>query len=174
MSSRVRKTDQETEVSTEIEKQTISADKYRDVETLEDAVKLLLEHGETVEKVEDVLGDGFSVLKDKNSLVGAPTLLMSWSFHKGSYKRDDEEGEENEGEEFREFVAIRCVARTSKGNIKVIVNDGSSGIYKQLKDYTEKYGKSSGLYADKGFRKSEYEYKGNPAKTYYIDSSSVD
>jgi hypothetical protein len=119
-----------------------------------------------------VLGDGFAVLdaKDKDQVCGVPLLLIEWDF--------------NPEGKFGEFVIVRAAQIDDVGQIvrKVIIIDGSStGICRQLKDFTAQYDRNYGMLVRHGLRKSEYEYEelqpdGNvvnkPAVTYYLDLSA--
>jgi hypothetical protein len=112
----------------------------------------------------ETLGDGFAVLsKNKDVLCGVPVLFMSWDFNAG---------------DFGEFVSVRAIARREGGALtKVILNDGSTGIYKQLRDFTKQTGKLGGLVARQGLRRSDYDYDDGsgqlkPASTYYIDTTA--
>lgn len=158
--------------STEIAKPNITADEYRNITSLEDAMKLSAKHGGKVLVAEQVLGDGFSVTTDKKSLIGVPLYIMEWMFHEGKYQRDSEEGAQETGE----FVGARIVAQTVKGLKKLIINDGGSGIYKQLKELSDSQNVFKDLYVERGLRVSEYTYKDSkgkeqPAKTFYLDTS---
>jgi hypothetical protein len=153
----------------------------RDIKTFEDAARLLYMAGiETVEAGQ-VLGDGFALLKDegKARLVGVPILLLEWDFYPGDFGDT--------------FVAIRLVARNPDGTAgKYIINDGSTGIAKMLKDYTNRTGMAAGLVVRNGLRPSSYTFceacarplaageaddehreagKHKKATTYYLDTS---
>lgn len=154
--------------------------------TFDEYVALTAEvHGGVIAVHETELGDGFRVADDeaKGRLVGVPIMLMEWSFNAGDYS---------------DFVSIRLVAQTESGLGKWVVNDGGTGIYKDLKDFTEKTGRFGGLYCRNGFRVSHYmignekgeakygeplnkrevkeymenEWKVAPAATYYLDTSA--
>jgi hypothetical protein len=111
------------------------------------------------------LGDGFALLdnKRKGSLVGIPLVLLEWWFRPG------ERGN-------TEYVAIRTVARHEGGSTgKYIVTDGGAGIYRQLKDYTAKSGRTGGLMVRGGLRRSDYvirDESGNEKEstTFYLDT----
>lgn len=135
----------------------------RAIESFDDAVALTqVEMGEIV-AADQVIGDGFAIVQDKDTLIGRPLLFMSWTFHSGDYGT---------------FVSAQCAARGESGGVtKCIVNDGSTGIYQQLADYTNQTGKMGGLLARHGLRRSDYTYtdidgKEKPASTFYIDTSA--
>lgn len=107
--------------------------------------------GETFGSLDDAahtLGDGFALLRTdgaKANLVGRPLILMEWAFYPGDF-----------GDE---FAAIRVVAQEKNGSIsKFIVNDGSTGVAKMLRDYTNNTGRRGGLVVRNGFRASDYLY----------------
>ena len=113
---------------------------------------------------DQVLGDGFAILNDKSKLIGVPLFLIEWRQNKG---------------ENGSFTSMRVVARLDNGSMaKYIVNDGSTGIHKQLSEFTESRKVRSGLFVKNGFRVSEYDYEDEktgevrPAKTFYLDSSA--
>lgn len=93
---------------------------------------------EGVMNAEDVLGDGFTVIRDKTLLVNVPFLAVDWDFIPG------EQGL---------YATVRVI--TSDGR-KYRISDGSSGICKQLKDFTEKHITQRGLLVKGGLVKSEY------------------
>ncbi len=116
-------------------------------------------------------GTGF-VLTPKAALIGVPFLIAQWRFNPGKY-----------GEE---FVSVEAV---TKHNEKVIFNDGSTGVARQLRAVTDTRNKrkhpapQAGLVVPGGLTKTEYWYnevtretssvpqtgKGwGPAETYYL------
>jgi len=157
------------------------AETLRNITSFEDALAVA---GMTMGKLDDaaeVLGDGFALLRTdgaKAQLVGKPMVLLEWSFYAGDFGDD--------------FAAIRLVVKEPNGSIsKYIVNDGSTGVAKMLKQYSDRTGRNGGLVIRNGFRESTYTYcqvcasakcevpdihsktKGNhiDATTYYIDTS---
>lgn len=143
----------EEELSTVEGQEVVYADRFdsdalQGIASFEDAINLV---GTTLGYVDDaakVMGDGFALLSSdgaKARLVNKPLILMSWSFHPGDYGS--------------EFAAIRIVAQEDNGSIsKYIVNDGSTGVAKMLREYTNKTGKHGGLIVRHGFRASEFDY----------------
>lgn len=133
------------------------------IDSFDAALALVQDTLGAVDVASDELGDGFAILDDKAKLVGVPSLFISWNFNIGDYG---------------EFVSAMVVARNESGApLKVILNDGSTGIYKQLSDYTAKTSKMGGLFARQGLRRSDYTYtdkdgKTAPATTYYIDQTA--
>lgn len=118
--------------------------------------------------VADNDADGIKVvdiLDDKDRLIGVPFIMLGWDFNKGS---------------FGDFVSIE--AMLSDGS-RIIINDGSTGIAKQVRELTEHRQASGhpspfgGRMVRNGLRKSDYEVtivnpKGDeetiPATTYYL------
>lgn len=105
------------------------------------------------------IGDGFKLLENKDQLQGVAFLAVAWDFHSGDHG---------------EFVSVKVM---TKDGTKYIINDGSTGIYSQLLDYTQRKGVAGGLLCEKGLRRSDYTYtddKGQdkPAVTYYLDTSA--
>jgi hypothetical protein len=120
--------------------------------------KQLYEAGDIVSAAE--YGTGFEVLdKDaKGQLVGVPFIVLDWTLNEG---------------DFGEFVSLRLV---TQDNRKLIVNDGSTGIAKQIREIAE-VGEQRALYVKKGLRRSDYEYTAKdgskkPATTFYLDTSA--
>jgi hypothetical protein len=159
-------------------------DALRAIASFDDALALTREYLGEIEEADQVLGDGFSVLKqdDKGRLVGVPLILMEWNFYPGDYGSD--------------FVAVRIAARNENGTIgKYILNDGSTGIATMLRRYADRTGKRGGLFVKHGLSVSEYDYCSmcqkaaskcdvpdvhknsperlwRPAKTFYLDTSA--
>lgn len=110
----------------------------------------------TIVSGEDYFGDGFQMLTDKSVAVGKEFLIIDWAFI-----TDQTTG--------REYASIRLI---TAHNALIRMNDGSTGIYKQLK-MLESKGIHGGVHCVNGLRVSEYMFedeKGNrsQAKTYYL------
>jgi hypothetical protein len=152
-----------------------AAQSFKDFMELATAV-----HGGVVAAHETELGDGFRVASedDKSKLIGVPLLFMEWSFNSGDYS---------------DFVSARVISQGDGTIGKWVINDGGTGIYAELKGYTEKTGKFGGLFCRNGLRVSRYtidsetgqalnkrqvgEYavagkKTAPAATFYLDTSA--
>jgi len=141
----------------------------RSITSIDDAFAALAELGTDVVDIADVIGSGFSLLddKDKGRLVGVPMLLIAWAFSPGLYGQ---------------FVTTFVITATGE---KYIVNDGSTGICKQLAEFTGVSGRQNGLRVMKGLRRSDYlidkatkepvgrDFAGEtePASTFYLDTS---
>lgn len=153
-----------------------SNDELAAVETWDDIINLVADKVD-VDFADKVLGDGFSVIptEDKEELVGVPMLLIDWRFISG---------------DMGDFVSIRAAARMENANSehalrKIIINDGSTGIMRQLRDFTSKTGKAAGMVVKRGLRISDYEVdqidpktgqptgRKIPARTYYLDTAGV-
>ena len=117
------------------------------IDTFAEAMALAVEtFGGVVNAHEDKnLGTGFRLTddEDKFRLMGVPLLLLDWRFNPGDY-----------GDE---FVSIHAIQQNDDGSAtKLVLNDGGSGICRDLKRYTEKTGRKGGLFVRKGLRVSEY------------------
>ena len=130
------------------------------VKTLDDALKMLTEDGHAVESISEY-GSGTEIVIDKRTLIGKPFAIVEWRFHEGT---------------FGGFVSALLV--TERGE-KLVLNDGSAGIYRQLVGVTAArtdrgvVAPQVGLLCKKGLRVSEYEYdngngKMTPASTFYL------
>jgi hypothetical protein len=156
---------QDAQIDTRGQQNRLSNSVLRDMSTFDDIVALF---PDGLVDASQVLGDGFTLLDsdDKIRLVGVPLALLEWRF--------------TDNGKFGEFVSIRLAQLDEAGiNIvgRYIVNDGSTGIKDQLKDYSTTYGQNGGLIVRNGLRRSEYDYtddKGatRPAVTYYLDLSA--
>lgn len=143
-----------------------SSDQLRGITDFNAAVALAQEVTGGVEQASDVLGDGFALLPTdgKGTLVGVPLLILAYNFSEGDNG---------------EFVTLRVI---TKDNRKLIVNDGSTGIRDQLKDYDSR-SQGRSLYVANGFRRSDYQYddvnqktgeiKKKNATTFYLDTSAA-
>jgi len=142
------------------EGRTFDDDVLKGISSLQDAFNVLNTAGIPFESMDDY-GNGFEVLEDKNQLVKKPFAILEWRFNAG---------------DMGEFVSATCV--TEKGD-KVIINDGSTGILRQLRTVTETREKlgianvQAGLICKHGLRRSDYQYtdskgESRPATTYYL------
>lgn len=149
--------------SNEIAKRSFAADELRNIESFDDALRLMQEAGIEVEDAADAIGDGFILLDDKRKLENVPLIFITWS--------------ESTGEQ-GEYTVARVVARMENATVgKFVVVDGSeTGIHYQLKEYSRTHGgKVGGLTAIGGLRISDYEVeidgKKQKASTAYINTS---
>jgi hypothetical protein len=135
----------------------------RSISTFEDALSLFKEQGVSIEDATDAIGDGFEMLEDKEFLVKRPFLFVQWTFTHGDFGDD--------------YMIARVVADDGG---KYVITDGSTGLYRQVREYEESTGKTRGLLVKRGLRKSEYflDGKGQPSaedtgngkgSTYYLN-----
>lgn len=164
--------DNPTSDSGTIAKLSLSVEQLRSIKNFEDIRAFTDELGLQVFHASD-LGDGFTLLKssEKDLLVERPTVIVGWSFSSS---------EEYGGE----FVSLRAVVMERNGSYsKYIVNDGSTGIYEQLKMISREHPDAQVIMANRGFRKSVYtvpvqdpetgETVQKKSTTYYIDTAKV-
>lgn len=172
--------------STEVElaPSQFSREELQGIESFDDAVRLALSTNGTVVNAHQTpeLGDGFRVADEaaKRRLIGVPLLLLEWTFRPGDYADD--------------YVSVRAISQDENGNTrKWIINDGSTGIARDLRDFQTKTGRTGGLMVRNGLRVSDYhidaetrepitrneyrEYqasgkKAAPAATFYLDTSA--
>lgn len=142
--------------------QRFSDDRLRDIASFDDAAALLAEHEIPVVAADQVMGNGFTVISDKGFLCGIPMILLSWHFNRGDNG---------------EFVSVHAVANLPGNSLgKYVINDGSTGIYRQLREYTDKTTKTAGLVVKRGLRRSDYQYDDSGetknATTFYLDTSA--
>ena len=134
-------------------------DQLGQITSIESAFEALAGAGLSVSGIED-FGSGF-VLTDKDQLTGAEMLLLQWRFSDG---------------DFGPFVSVTALTRDGR---RVIFNDGSLGVYKQLEMVTRtrlQNGETNvlaGLTAAHGLKKSSYSYQDEqgvmrPASTFYL------
>lgn len=141
-----------------------TSDDLQNLKDWSDLDGFVAKYGIDVLPADQVLGDGFAILNDKMRLVGVPMFIIEWRNNKG---------------ENGTFTSMRVLARLDNGSMaKYIVNDGSTGIHKQLTEFTESRKVRAGLMVKNGFRVSEYDYTDErtgevrPAKTFYLDTSA--
>lgn len=95
--------------------------------------------------------------EERNKLIKQPFLIVRWDFYDGDYG---------------EFVSCRLI---TPDNERYILNDGSTGIYAQLKLLTDEKGMRGMLLCKKGLRVSTYDKELDngkvikDARTYYLD-----
>lgn len=150
-----------TEVIAPLPGQKVQTEQLAALTSFDDALKLAAElvGEENILRADQEIGDGFGILKNKDSLIETPLIFISWDFNVG-----------DQGE----YVSVKVMTKEGR---KFILNDGSTGIYAQLVAYTAKKKVCGGLLVGKGLRRSDYTFtneKGEetPATTYYIDTSS--
>jgi hypothetical protein len=135
------------------------------IRTFEDTIALMREeYGDGgVLTVDEVIGNGFGLLQNKDHLVGVPFALLKWQFYPGKFQD--------------QFVTVMVVTQDGK---KYLVNDGSTGLCKQLWEVTATTGRSGGVVARKGLTRSDYKWideadggKEKDAHTFYLDTSAL-
>lgn len=99
-------------------------------------------------------GSDWDLVGDKDTLLAVPFVIARIRFNEGDSGN---------------FVSVCCYTKTGK----VIFNDGSTGVYEQLKDYTNKNARTTAISCPRGLRVSRYTYtddKGvdRDAATYYL------
>ena len=106
--------------------------------------------------------DDYQKLDDKSLLINVPFFINRWWFTEG---------------EMGEFAVLRCVlskpVHTGAGETdKVVISDGSTGIFKQLREVTKKTQKTAALMVRHGLRVSQYtaDTESGPkmAETFYL------
>lgn len=150
----------------------MSPSELRDIASMDDAIALIQRTmGIEVREAREELGDGFEYLENKEWLVGIPCLFVKWECNLSSSFTDDN------GAPLKNVQAWVVCERGGKTR-KFRISDFSTGISQQLWEYTERTGRTGGLAAPLGLRKSEFTYR-NPdsgetslATTYYIDVSN--
>lgn len=116
----------------------LTDDDLRGVTSFEDAMALASQLHGTVADFAAEYGTGFTLLTDKSQLEGTHLVLLQWRINDG---------------DFGGFVSVVGV---TAGGLKFIINDGSTGIYKQLYEISVTTQRSGGLEVRKGLRRSEY------------------
>lgn len=156
------------ETGTEVVKaNNYSAEELRGIQSFADVQKLFSEHGVTVVSAADELGDGFQLVstEEKDQFIGREMMILSWAFAEGDVKKPD--GSKSE------FVAMRFVCQEQGGGVgKYVITDGGTGIYKTLREYTDRTGLYGGMHVKKGLRASRYTNEfTDDGVTHYIDTS---
>ena len=154
------------------------ADELASIKSFEEAQALVAQQlGGQIINADEVIGDGFARLENKDKLIGVQFLFINWDF--------------NLDGEFGEFVFARLITKSGE---KYRISDGGSGIRQELWKFTEKSGIRGGLMVKNGLRKSEYpicakcgvpstdrnggpcadcgEAKRSTGTTYYLDTSA--
>lgn len=144
---------------------------YRSISSLADAIELVEEyHGVAPVSAPEVLGDGFTRIDDKGkrALCGLPLFVMSWEFSQSETTLNDDGSP-------KEYVTCRLISERGGRVIKAVFSDGSTGIYRQLRSYTDREGRQAGLMVPNGLRASDFTYtdphsgERSPATTYYFN-----
>jgi hypothetical protein len=119
----------------------------------------------------DVISPSYDVAL-KDVFEGVPFVILAWRFTE-SKKYQTRAAEGNLIPAW--FVSILVAPYDDGGNLgnKVIINDGSTGIYKQLEQVSDQFGVFGGVKCAKGLRKSVYDYEApdgtvSEATTWYL------
>lgn len=139
--------------STDVTTRAISRNELADLQSFDEAVNLVQKVVGSIYNAGDVLGDGF-VVANKDALIDVKFLILSYTFSQGDYGP---------------MVVARIM---TERNEKLVLVDGSSGIYDQMRQAEEK-GFTSGLLVS-GLNKSSYTYEDDngdqkPAHTFYLN-----
>lgn len=143
----------------------VSDDALAEIQSFDDALALINEtFGGAVVEADKTLGTGFAVLDDKNKLIDVPFVAVKIDEHTSEISAEGK------------FVSLHVVTQDGR---KLIVNDGSTGIYAQVQALWERKPELRGLplMVRHGLRRSDYTYtdtdgKQKPATTYYLDTSA--
>jgi hypothetical protein len=124
---------------------------------------------ETWEQVQAMLSQGdvlilddYQKLDDKSVLINVPFWINKWWFTPG---------------DLGDFAVLQCIAsrpvRTPAGETqKIVLTDGSTGIFRQLRDLTMRTGQSTKMLVRNGLRVSQYTAETDAgskmAETYYL------
>lgn len=164
---------EETTTETAVAIRQISNDDLLNISSFEDALAFVAEVYGDVLAADEVIGNGFKMLSNKGLLVGVPFVAVQWKFHVSDYN---------------DSFYTNMLVVTDKGD-RYLVNDGGSGITRDLKDYSDRSGRMGGLVFRNGLSESTYSFcddcrvatvrcadpdnhKQGPATTYYLDLSA--
>jgi hypothetical protein len=130
--------------------------------SFDDAIAAFKSAGVSLENASDY-GTGFALCENKNVLVGVDFLIIQWRFNEGDFGDDSE------------YVAAEIITKHKE---KLVLIDGSTGIYRQLKLVTgQRIARgndhpNAGLLVEGGLRRSDYDKevdgKQISATTYYL------
>lgn len=126
------------------------------IESFTDAVEIARETYGNLLHAADVLGNGFTLVDNKENLIGVPFIVLTWRKAHGDHG---------------DYVAAYVVTEDGR---KCVITDGSTGIAAQLLTLQERTGVNGGILVRKGLRKSTYPHPTEPDKTattFYLDTS---
>lgn len=129
----------------------------RSITSFDDAMRAAQEVYGEVYDASTAIGTGFDLMdtEGKDQLCGIPFLVLEMKFNwSDAYNQ-----------EFVSFLAV-----TEDGR-RFIVNDGSTGVYRQLRAFYDEFGRNGGLLCKGGLRRSDYPAtEDRPAgTTYYLN-----
>jgi hypothetical protein len=130
-----------------VEADAFSRDELAGISSFQDAMALATsQYGGVIQAHDDPnLGTGFRIATedDKYRLQGVPLLLLDWRFNEGDFAED--------------YVSIHAIQQEESGKaVKWVINDGGTGICKDLREYTVKTNRKGGVFLRRGLRVSEY------------------
>jgi hypothetical protein len=149
----------------------ISNDDLLNISSFEDALAFVAEQYGDVLAADEVIGNGFRMLADKNKLVGTPFVAVQWKFHPGDF----------------DGYYTNMLVVTDQGD-RYIVNDGGAGITRELMEFSKRSNRMGGVVFRNGLSASTYTFcatcqsakceddtnshKLTPATTFYLDLSA--
>lgn len=130
-----------------VQSASFSEAQLREATTMEDLVQMATRaygDGGTL-NAGDVMGDGFTLVKDLTPFVGKLVFILEWTFRPGSFGKN--------------YVTLRFAVQDAPGHPikKLVYNDGSTGICEQLASVTRDTGRYGNMVVQGGFRVSEYD-----------------
>lgn len=119
-----------------------------------DVLGLAQSVGATVVEYSEEFGSGFTLVKDKNQLLGVEFMIVEMKIHEGVHG---------------DFSVLHLVTIDDR---KMIIVDGSTGIHAQVSAMLSK-GVSQFVHVKDGLNRSDYTYtdengKEIPASTFYL------
>lgn len=128
-------------------------DDLRSIASFQDAMRLVEDTlGGTVVDASEEIGDGFTMLDDKDKLINVPFIALQWRFTPGDFGK--------------QYVIMRVVTDTGD---KYVITDGGTGIAQQMASFTERTKRTGGLLVKRGLRKSEYDNEFGHGTTHYLN-----
>lgn len=116
-------------------------DMLRAVATVDDAMELAFRlYGEQSVDAADYLGNGFTMLKEKNALLNRPFFIIATKFNGGTWG---------------EFCTVFAITMDGT-NERVMFTDGSTGVCDNVKELVARTGRPGGWRVSGGLRVSEY------------------
>ncbi len=111
----------------------------------------------------DIISPSYDVVA-KDLFESVPFVVLAWRFNE-STKYQTVTAEGNKVPAW--FVSVLVSPYDEDGNLgnKVIINDGGTGVYKQLEQVSDQFGVFGGVKCPKGLRKSVYDYEQTDTRT---------
>lgn len=117
----------------------LTDDDLRNVTSFSDALETFKERDVSPVRSTDELGNGFIRTDKKSQFVGVPLMFVQWEFRAG--------------DQSVEYVEANIITRD---NGRYTITDGGTGIYAQLRAYSDRTGIHNGMLAEEGLTSSEY------------------